>query len=530
MSHSNQQTPTRPIPHTYTHRLRPRPPETATRQDLAHTRDGWSRRIAKVQRCLNAISGLHLSPMGRGTAASAYALSSLLYHMEFQDPPQALGDMTRAVAATVRGRDIGPVDPRLLCGRPAEGGFGVLPLRAHVRARHMVHASTLLSYLLPAPQAHTQPPAPPQWVVLAAEALRSAVPTLHPAQTLMAATLSSAADIQRGVLEVANVVQRRALPSGPLLRMAVAVHAGGQLISACHGEAQVRTLLTTPTTNLQSMTTVLRELHWPSAASGDPVYPAESVSVQAATDLYTADIRTTRARAHRSFVQLALDQATLTGVNASLASLRSIFSRAWRLPCDNSLKQTLWVLAINGLPGGRVAPWVCPCSPTSHLSPRLHTFWDCPVALAVRDQISNALAWTSPPSYSQLRPSQTQRQPNIHAPVSPPLDRSSLWLLQPPRPEIDSDLWALVCLSALHAMELGRRELWRQHLQHDTWPVQGPAREVAVAMVGRFAVASFWFALSDFAEANPEPPWGSASQPFFHLVGERLVLRPLSDR
>ena len=69
-------------------------------------------------------------------------------------------------------------------------------------------------------------PVPP-WVRLAGFLLLASCPTLHPAQTMLAATLASAADVQQGILGVPGVVQRSALPTGLLTRMAAALQAVG---------------------------------------------------------------------------------------------------------------------------------------------------------------------------------------------------------------------------------------------------------------------------------------------------------------
>ena len=183
-------------PHAYTDRLRPRPllgyvqvpPHPQQRQ-------AWEGLHAKVRCTLGTISRLHLSPMGRGLATAAYGVSQIAYHLEFADAPDDLRQAMAAVNTTVRGCDIGPVDPRLLTGSPIAGGFGAVPLEEHVIARHVAHASALLTFFLQyvvqqegGSHDSATPPPPaaavhrPLWVQAAAHQLRLAVPTLHPTQ------------------------------------------------------------------------------------------------------------------------------------------------------------------------------------------------------------------------------------------------------------------------------------------------------------------------------------------------------------
>ena len=106
-----------------------------------------------------------------------------------------------------------------------------------------------------------------------------------------------------------------------------------------------------------------------------------------------------------------------TGDALALARLRAAFVHTWQLPCPNALKQILWILAVDGVPGSQNPAWFCPlCQPqTDTLSthaPRLHCFWQCSVATAVRHEIDNGLAVSCP----------------VHTTVS----RRALWLLEAP--------------------------------------------------------------------------------------------------
>ena len=117
----------------------------------------------------------------------------------------SLAAMTASYSnTTVRGCDIGPVDPRLLTGSPIAGGFRAMPLEehagrdmTHVMARHLAHASALLTYLLQdvvqqeggAHDSATPPPPAaavhrPLWVQAAAHQLRIAIRAMQRAGSL----------------------------------------------------------------------------------------------------------------------------------------------------------------------------------------------------------------------------------------------------------------------------------------------------------------------------------------------------------
>ena len=93
-----------------------------------------------------------------------------------------------------------------------------------------------------------------------------------------------------------------------------------------------------------------------------------------------------------------------------MSRLRAAFIQAWSLPCPNTLKQTLWILAINGIPGSNNPSWYCPhChsqfrSLHNRVNATLHYLWECPVAKAVRDEINRVLAaWSSSHTRTSMR-------------------------------------------------------------------------------------------------------------------------------
>lgn len=100
---------------------------------------------------LKKIAHLPVSAFGRAAAALAYALGKVLYHLEFQGFPRlqnTVNGLLSRVAAVVD-RRLSPaayavkstarpagVSREIMQLPPVCCGFGLLPLRQHVRARH----------------------------------------------------------------------------------------------------------------------------------------------------------------------------------------------------------------------------------------------------------------------------------------------------------------------------------------------------------------------------------------------------------
>jgi hypothetical protein len=461
------------------HALRPPPPPAAPPPSPLADRQ-WAARLATATARQARLDRLPLSAMGRGLATSTYTFSTFLFHAEFDGLPDAASAFAASAAANMSR----PVPPALLTGSPSVGGFGLLPLREHLSARSAAMAGRLLRHLaLPRPPAAS--PTPP-WVSLATVLLCHACPALHPAQTLLSATVSTPDDVAAGTLGAVSargVAQPHCLPPGVLTRMAVALCALGP---PCHSSSvpAVVAALTTRPPDPSVPPAALAGLAWPPppGALSDPIHPvAGTASVRALTCLLTAPVTAARAARHAAFVSCALHSSPRADASASLRAFRSSLGAAWRLRCDNRLKEPLWRLAVDAVPGSLIRPWTCPCGARASAAapPRQHSFWDCPVAVAVRAQL--ALALHEAPS-----------QPHV-------------WLLQPPRASLRPGVWTLVCLAALSAMEYGRRRLWAD-------------RESSLDVVGRAAVLRFWCDLQAFVSSCPSPPsaWGplGADHPF----------------
>jgi hypothetical protein len=195
-------------------------------------------------------------------------------------------------------------------------------------------------------------------------------------------------------------------------------------------------------------------------------------------------------------------------VGPVLSRFQAALASAWQLPCDNTLKETLWRLAVDAVPGARVRPWACPGCAAASPAPRpcCHTFWSCSIAQAVVAQLQSGLATAGS--------SAVVSQPNV-------------WLLEAPAAFDCPAAWRLVALAALTAMEYGRRRLWVQTLQPGWVAAHGPA---AAQAIGRAATARFWVLLQGFcfgagASAVAALPGLSANTPFLALADGSVVLR-----
>ena len=127
-------------------------------QGLGQATNKWEPRLAEVARRSGKIASLPLSGFGRGFAASAYGLSTLLFNAEFcgLPPKTMLSRLQSQVAALVdHKRDPANQGPRRFhgisavnqLGNPAVGGFGVLAVAEHVAARHAVWGLRLVEGL-----------------------------------------------------------------------------------------------------------------------------------------------------------------------------------------------------------------------------------------------------------------------------------------------------------------------------------------------------------------------------------------------
>lgn len=114
-------------------------------------------------------------------------------------------------------------------------------------------------------------------------------------------------------------------------------------------------------------------------------------------------------------------------------------------------------------------------------------------------------------------------------PSLPPLRPSNIWLVQPPSGSgVLADVWDVVCVAAIAAMDLGRRVATRAQLSSAEAGVVTTAG-AAGATAARAAAAAktwFWAALQDMCSSGVVPEaWRDLSAPACPF----FVRRPSDD-
>jgi hypothetical protein len=219
-------------------------------------------------------------------------------------------------------------------------------------------------------------------------------------------------------------------------------------------------------------------LGWRVPGLREPV-PLRALTVRLATQLQLGPLQSERAGLHARYLAEALDSEASP---AQLAAFAATLARVWRLRWYNSHKETLWRLALDGVGqlGSchvRVAPPPCPCGRPVGAGPRLHAFWECSAAEAVRSALSAVLG--------------------------APLSRAQLWLLHCPA-GLEQSVWDVVALAALSALEVGRRRL------------RGGATP---AVVHAHVVGDFWGRLRSFVALGKAPASWTSVSPLHPFVG-----------
>ena len=241
------------------------------------------------------------------------------------------------------------------------------------------------------------------------------------------------------------------------------------------------------------------------------------LTVRLATQLQLKAAAQERARLHAAFECEAREQPPPgPGSQAAEASsVPSMLRRLWQIRWERDHKETLWRLAVDGipLPGNAhlhgAQPGTCGCGGFGGEGPQpcppgAHHFWDCPVAQAVVQQIA------------------------AHAPV--PITRAHIWLAEAPT-GLQQCVWDVVALAALTAMERARAGLRAatRHAgaQQDAAPAGAPHEEgqPPVEVAKARAVLELWQRLKGFAELGvPRRGWGGVGpdHPILSVVDGQL--------
>ena len=235
------------------------------------------------------------------------------------------------------------------------------------------------------------------------------------------------------------------------------------------------------------------------SAVGHPA-PLKDLAVSTATALQLGGVTVMRHAAHVAFVGQATGSQEVS--KDAVSDFRCVLEEGWRLKWENGQKEVLWRLSVDGVRSANARTarsWSCPCCPVTTCDPRLHCFWHCPIAEAVIHEIC------------------------ISMPLDcAPITRAAVWLCSIECDDIYPDVWLVVCMAALSAMEHGRRQLWRLHREvqeagpppavqltlQQAWyrndnPVVRPP--TVVSRASALAVADFWGRLGSFAALRLAP-------------------------
>ena len=207
----------------------------------------WETQRDKVLSRFSRIARLRLSTFGRATAAAAYGMHRVTWHMEHGGlPPDTVVEGLERVAAKLVDRDLAPdarerratgVPQRLLVGHPSLGGFGAIALKEHVRARW---AGWALRFILAmAGPRERRPP----WVMCLNTYLRGVHPAFGPLNLLTAqgrgpwmGADEMPADIRRVITALAALPPVQDIGSEPLVPGPWCVNVpiwGNPLLPAC---------------------------------------------------------------------------------------------------------------------------------------------------------------------------------------------------------------------------------------------------------------------------------------------------------
>ena len=289
-----------------------------------------------------------------------------------------------------------------------------------------------------------------------------------------------------------------------------------------------------------------------------------ALTVRQGTQILMGPTAQHRQQAHLAYIAAAM--APSPPHKDGITRLHFCLRKAWSLKWDNNHKDIFWRLTVDGICGCSArSTWGCPCCPfqapafpSREYDPRIHAYWECPVAQAVIHTIEVELHLGRIPPWPARRGNHFQattlRQGAGHFHVGqaqpPLLMRSSLWLCSSPSRFVHSGVWMVVCLAALSAMDYGRRQLFRllqlskgklnagsappiarQCTLHEAWgltppPPRLPPPPSLVGRVRALVVADFWGRLSQYAAMGLAPAsWEcrvGPTHPFLTHGGKRL--------
>ena len=203
------------------------------------------------------------------------------------------------------------------------------------------------------------------------------------------------------------------------------------------------------------------------------------LTVRRATQLQALGAHAAIADRHADFT---LRVRLLDVAAVSLPSVCDVLARWWKLRVPNVYKEAAWRLTLNAFPTAqRMQLPNSACVACERLNPGVgHHFWDCPVARAVCAEIEGQLA-----SAGMLAAGRSLVCRNV-------------WLGVKPHASLSRWVWDVVCVAAVHAMDVGRAAAWAvsQRL---------PAAQLVRNVACRAATAAFWSVMADVAATAVVP-------------------------
>lgn len=199
--------------------------------------------------------------------------------------------------------------------------------------------------------------------------------------------------------------------------------------------------------------------------------PVSGLTVRQATALQMRPVFELCAQYHRDFVDVMLPTAVRGSpavVSACCKALAAAQRQLWKLQWDNAFKEVYWRLVVDGLATAErmhMHDCGCVCGSVAGGQPgRHHHFWSCPVVRAVVDVLQQQLVGWFP---GELQP---QHVLCMVCPVAVGVGGA---------PSLHKGVWRVVCLAAIHALDVGRAAAHLQRLEGSAVePPPAPAAHV----------------------------------------------------
>ena len=561
----------------------------------------WGDLLGNVKGKYKRVASAYLSTFGRSMAASSYGTSKLLHALEFSGPlPESTAKSHESVIRQLVDLNLPPSAPihpqarrqraqedddgtgeseprstmpgihsQALFGPIGEGGFSLLPLEEHTRARWFMQVRRFVLWSIGDPLTDFTPkplsklhhrmaeaarkrqlytptveeelllkikPSKPLWIDLASSILSTLYPLLHPVQSLLTASYLSIEDAATGK------IGPNALPAGPLRRWCISLSALGIPVAdplpSDPSERLLHTfnLLGSPPASLERKNAVVTHIsrqRWTSSVGKPVALLDNSASVKRVTlALLAPKLEWQRARRMENIGHAMSFAPSNLSPALELQGLMKRVQKVWKVQeCANAWKEVAWRVQVNGVraAGGHDISLPCSCGwspPPPLVRPNpgtRHTAESMAAKLA--DEKGRALRCKAhafgecPVAKAVFEVLRAGLPPSIQLAIKP----ADIWLLRLP-PEtpthgMHEDVWSVVCVLALHSMARGHATLFRAYSQ------SGDQAD-AVSKASNRAVGWFCYLLNDVASSGSIPSaWKnvSADHPFLRCVTTQSV-------